>query len=119
MLEKFQQDMIKAMKEKNKEDTSTDTKEEKVETYNEEYMAEANKNAKPKEDKKGDDTKAKELAGMNDEVVDDKKLLPKQAREAERKLAEEINVKGEEYLYIREDLLPEFPQFHVLKNEKI
>lgn len=87
----------KAEKEKNKEDTSTDTKEEKVETYTEEYMAEANKNAKPKEDKKGDDTKAKELAGMNDEVVDDKKLLPKQAREAERKLAEEINVKGEEY----------------------
>ena len=80
-----------------KEEVKESIKKEKVETYNEEYMAEANKNAKPKEDKKGDDTKAKELAGMNDEVVDDKKLLPKQAREAERKLAEEINVKGEEY----------------------
>ena len=36
-----------------------------------------------------------------------------------RSWKDSTNVKGEEYLYIREDLLPEFPQFHVLKNEKI
>ena len=50
-----------------------------------------------KEDKKGDDTRVKELAGMNDEVETTKLMQPKQAREVERELSQEINIKGEEF----------------------
>lgn len=79
--------------------TIIEPKMEKVETYNEEYMAEANANAKPKTEKKGDSTKIKAIVGIVDEDTEEEtfKGTPAQARAAERKLSLDINMTGEEY----------------------
>ena len=80
-------------------ESTPEPKTEKVETYNEEYMAEANANAKPKIEKKGDSTKIKAISGIVDEDTEEEtfKGTPAQARAAERELALTINMTGEEY----------------------
>lgn len=99
--------IVKAQKEKPKKNMNEDEvigtivepKTEKVETYNEEYMAEANANAKPKIEKKGDSTKIKAIAGILEEGAEEEtfKGTPAKARAAERELSLNINTTGEEY----------------------